>query len=422
MNKIFKSKQIQAAFALIVLVLVSCNKIYEPVPGAVYDPGDATTTIAKKIAANSSYSIFTAALNRTGLYTVLDQPNANFTVFAPTDAAFTASGLSLTIVNAMPLADLTKALQHHIIPNEKITGAQIATTVPNVEKKSALDITTVAFVSTIPTTAIPIKMSIFPSSRATGKWLNNIPVTATDVFTGSNGVVHSVAAVVAPPTRVLLDTLSRDPDYAYFMAAVLRADSGLTSSSTSSLQYALGQPFANLTVFAPTNAAFQAVLYAQAYPLVYGQTYKAVYDAQIAGGADAATANAAATAYATANAPAATTSLVGSPTVFSNPALYGVLTAQAVKGIVVYHMMGQRYFSVNFGTTAANYPTLLNTAIPAHPGLSIAVTLSSNFGVGLSVKGVANATAATATATAAGVDRPAVNGDLFKINQVLLPQ
>jgi uncharacterized surface protein with fasciclin (FAS1) repeats len=232
-------------------------------------------------------------------------------------------------------------------------------------------------------------------------------------MTGSNGVVHRVAAVVAPPSRVLLDTIARDPDFAYLVAAIVRADSGLATNASPSLQYALAQPFANLTVFAPTNAAFQATLYAQAYPIVYGQQYKAVYDAQIAGGADATTAAAAAKAYADANAPAATT------------ALYGVLTAQVVRGIVVYHVMGQRAFSVNFGSTAANYPTLLNSAVPTHPGLAISSTLSSGLGVGLSVKGAANATAATAAAASGTnplVDRIAVNGNFFKINQVLLPQ
>lgn len=383
---------------LFLLLLVSCNKIYDPIPGASYSAGDVSNTLAKKLAANSSYSIFNAALNRTGLYTVLDQANAKFTVFAPTDAAFTASGLSLAVVNAMPLDQLTSAINYHIIPNETITGAQIPVTVPSVEKKSALNITTTAFVPSIPTTAIPIKMSIFPSKRATGTWVNNIPVTAADVITGSNGVVHSVAVIVSPPTRVLLDTLSRDPEFTYLMAAVARADSGLTSASTSSLQYALGQPFANLTVFAPTNTAFQTLLTG------------AITQALVLQNVPLATAQAQAAA------------LASTPAVFSNPALFSVLTATTVKGIVSYHVMGQRFFSVNFNATAANYPTLLNLGIPTHPGVSVSSTLVNNFGAALSVKGAANATAATAIATAAGVDRHAVNGNFFKINQVLMPQ
>lgn len=400
MNQIIKKiTKPGIAFVFSIVVLASCNKIYEPIPGTPYSEGDVANTLAKKIAATSTYSIFTAALNRTGLYSVLDQANASFTVFAPNDAAFTASGLSLAVVNAMPLAQLTAAIQHHIIPNEKISAALIASTVPNTEKKSALNITTVAFVASIPTTAIPIKMSVFPSKRATGAWLNNIPIVATDVISGSNGVVHTMAAVVAPPTRVLWDTLSRDPEYAYFVAAVQRADSGYAATSSSNLQNAaLSQPFASLTVFAPTNTAFQTLLTG------------AITQALVLQGVPLATAQAQATA------------LASSPNVFSNPALYPVLTAQLVRGIVVYHIMGQRFFSVNFSSTAANYPTLLNGAIPTHPGLSISSTLVSNFGAALSVKGAANATAASATATAAGVDRPAVNGNLYKINQVLMPQ
>lgn len=401
MNQIInKITKLSIAFVFSIVLLASCNKIYEPVvPGVVYNAGDAANTIAKKIAATSTYSIFTAALNRTGLYSVLDEANASFTVFAPNDAAFTASGLSLAVVNAMPIAQLTAAIQHHIIPNEKLTAALIPSTVPNTEKKSDLNITTVAFVASIPTTAIPIKMSVFPSKRVTGAWLNNIPIAATDVITGSNGVVHTMAAVVAPPTRVLWDTLSRDPEYAYFVASVQRADSGYAATSASNLQNAaLSQPFASLTVFAPTNTAFQTLLTG------------AITQALVAQGMPLA------------NAQATATALASSPTVFSNPALYPVLTAQMVRGIVVYHIMGQRFFSVNFSSTAANYPTLLNGAIPAHPGLSIFSTLSSNFGVALSVKGVGNATAAAAIATATGVDRPAVNGNLFKINQVLMPQ
>jgi uncharacterized surface protein with fasciclin (FAS1) repeats len=424
LNKFLKTSRF-TILASSLVVLGACNKLYEPVPYTAYSEGDVANTVYKKLAANTNYSVFTTALVRTGISAELDVANAKFTVFAPDNTALAAAGITSTTVSAIPLADLTAVINYHVIPAESIVAAQIPEAFPNAEKKSKLNIATTAFVPTIPTTSIPIKMSIFPSRRGTAAWANNIPVVAADIMTGSNGVVHRVAAVVAPPSRVLLDTIARDPDFAYLVAAIVRADSGLATNASPSLQYALAQPFANLTVFAPTNAAFQATLYAQAYPIVYGQQYKAVYDAQIAGGADATTAAAAAKAYADANAPAATTALVGSPTVFSNPALYGVLTAQVVRGIVVYHVMGQRAFSVNFGSTAANYPTLLNSAVPTHPGLAISSTLSSGLGVGLSVKGAANATAATAAAASGTnplVDRIAVNGNFFKINQVLLPQ
>ena len=401
MSTIFSKNTRLLLIASGLMVATACNKIYEPVPYTVYSEGDVANTLAKKIAATSSYSIFNTALTRTGLNATLDVANAKFTVFVPDNTAMTASGLSLAVVNALPVASLTSLLNYHIIPNEQVTAADIPTAFPNIEKKTGLDIATTAFVPSIPTTSIPIKMSIFPSKRTGGAWANNVPIVATDVVTGSNGVVHRVATAVAPPTRVLLDTLSRDADFTYLMAAIVRADSGLVTTASPSLQYALAQPFANLTVFAPTNAAFQATLTGA---ITLGLVNMGV-------------------PLATAQAQAAV--LASSPTVFSNPALYPVLTAQLVRGIVVYHIMGVRAFSVNFGATAANYPTLLNGAIPAHPGLAISSTLVTNLGVGLSVKGAANATAATAAGASVSnpqVDRMAVNGNFFKINQVLMPQ
>ena len=84
--------------------------------------------------------------------------------------------------------------------------------------------------------------------------------------------------------------------------------------------------------------------------------------------------------------------------------------------------MPQRAFGVNFSSTATNYPTFVNASIAAHPGVAVSSTITGGFATGLSVKGVGNASAATAVATAAGVDRIAVNGVFYKINQVLLPQ
>ena len=353
----------------------------------------------KKLAANSNYSVFVSALVRTGISNDLDVANAKFTVFAPDNTALAAAGITSTTVSAIPLTTLTAVINYHVIPAENIAAAQIPDAFPNAEKKSKLDITTTAFVPSIPTTAIPIKMSIFPSRRGTAAWANNIPVAAADLMTGSNGVVHRVGAVVAPPSRVLLDTISRDPDFSYLVAAIVRADSGLATTASPSLQYALAQPFANLTVFAPTNAAFQALIYG----LVYQQAFAA-------SGGNATFADAQATA-----------AVAAGPAFLSS----NNVTTTLVRGIVVYHVLGQRAFSVNFGSTAANYPTLLNGAIANHPGLAISSTLSSGLGVGLSVKGVGNATAATAAAASGSnplVDRIAVNGNFFKINQVLLPQ
>ena len=381
------------------LMLFSCNKVYEPIEGTTVPVRDAATTLTKRLAANSSYSILNTALTRTGLNAVLDNPNANFTVFAPSNAAFAASGIDLATVNALPVATLTSILLYHVIPNEDIRAASIPTSFPNALKGSGLNIATTNLVPGLNSTAIPIKMSIFPSRRTAGAWANNIPVIAPDAIVGSNGVAHGVAAVIAPPSQLLIQALAADPDFTYLVAAVARADSGLASTSTARIQYALSEPLASLTVFAPTNQAFRDLL------------IPAITQVLVSQGVDPVVAQAQATA------------LAGSPSVFSNPALFPVLTAQFVRGVLAYHVVGQRAFAVNFPTTAASFPTLLNGVIPTHPGVAVNASFTGPLATGLSVKGVGNPTAATAAALPTGfVDRTTVNGVFYKINQVLLPQ
>jgi uncharacterized surface protein with fasciclin (FAS1) repeats len=121
MKKLFL-KPAKAATILLssAVLLFACNKVYEPIAGPTPPVVDAASTLTKKLTADTTYSILVAGLTRTGLNTVLDEPNANFTVFAPNNNSFRAAGLSLAVVNGMPLAQLTAVLQHHVIPNERI--------------------------------------------------------------------------------------------------------------------------------------------------------------------------------------------------------------------------------------------------------------------------------------------------------------
>ena len=104
-----------------------------------------------------------------------------------------------------------------------------------------------------------------------------------------------------------------------------------------------------------------------------------------------------------------------------------MLTPTTVKGIVVYHILGNRAFSVNLPTTAANYPTLLNGAIAAHPGVGLQATFGPTGVTGATVKGAANTTASNVVinptpAPGGTSDQHYINGVIHKIDQVLRPQ
>ncbi|MEI2749373.1 MAG: hypothetical protein V9E88_11505 [Ferruginibacter sp.] len=190
----------------------------------------------------------------------------------------------------------------------------------------------------------------------------------------------------------------------YLKAAIARADSG--TAAPGFLVGALSNIGANLTVFAPTDAAFQGTITALVTQVLIGL------------GVPPATAAAQAAA------------LASSPTIFSNPNLFPYLPAQTVKGILVYHLLGSRAFTNNLPTDATAFPTLLNGAVPAHPGLTIQATFGVPFVTSATVKGLANPAPANIVINASPLlpdpvgssDQHYLNGVIHKIDQVLLPQ
>ena len=70
-----------------------------------------------------------AAVVKSGLAATLSDPNANFTIYAPTDAAFIAAGFpNVAAVSAAPAATLQAVLLNHAIGGGKFTSEQTALT------------------------------------------------------------------------------------------------------------------------------------------------------------------------------------------------------------------------------------------------------------------------------------------------------
>ena len=169
-----------------------------------------------------------------------------------------------------------------------------------------------------------------------------------------------------------------------------------------------------MTVLAPTDSAFQTILYEE------------IFGALLQEGVDAGTANAEARA------------LSSSPTVFSNPLLYSVLTAATVRGIVVYHILAvqadgtyeplDRVFSVNFPTTPGQFvTTLVNSAYPTHPGIMAQATFTGPVVTSLQFTGLGTfppggTPYSGPAANTVTFDETGVNGVVHKIDKVLLPQ
>lgn len=157
-----------------------------------------------------------------------------FTVFAPTNEAFASLLAELGLTKAQLLANkplLTAVLKYHVL------GARVARS---------------AVAPGQPVT--PLEGGIFKID-ATGADLvitdgrnRTARIVATDI-PASNGVIHAIDKVLLPADKTIVQTAAANPSFSILVEAVVAADlAGVLSGSG---------PF---TVFAPTDAAFAALL------------------------------------------------------------------------------------------------------------------------------------------------------------------
>jgi transforming growth factor-beta-induced protein len=207
-------------------VLPDAGPVDAEVPTPTPDAG-MDDTIADLAAANPDFSMLVAAADRVGLVSVLESPGP-FTVFAPTDDAFAASGLTMSDIDALSDEELTQILSYHVVMGEGLEAAEL--------EPGGLD--TAAGPSIVVDTNGGVTLN---GGNAVEGGAN---VVAADVM-ASNGVVHVIDRVLLPPdvprmlTYAGLDTLT---------AALTDADlvSALEGEG----------PF---TVFGPTDDAFAAL-------------------------------------------------------------------------------------------------------------------------------------------------------------------
>lgn len=428
--KIFNKIKNAGLFAVTTCAfMISCNKApLDPAPIVQPSHGTTPTLAALLDNADSSFTFLKAAVVRAGILPNLASTSARFTVFAPDNNAFKLAGIpSVAVINSLPVATVAGLVSYHVIP-QVILSTSISTGFPNFEYPSILNPTSGASFNPL------VRLTTYPSRRGASAWVNNIPVTQADV-SAVNGVLHKVYTLVSPPSKYLWDSISVSSDLTYLKAAIIRADSGVAVAGR--LQTALSSFGTNLTLLAPTDSALKAFLtgaITQALiPLVTQQLIPVIKAQLIAGGASDADATAQAPVLAAAQAPAVAlsqaSSLAATPAVFSNPALYSALTAQTVKGMIVYHILGTtipgiRVFSVNFPTSETAQKTLLNQAVPTHPGVTLKATFTGPFVSAATVKGLANTTASNIIINPANpfaTDQNYINGVIIRIDQALRP-
>jgi transforming growth factor-beta-induced protein len=137
------------------------------------------TIVETAIAVNARTGEFTdllAAVPRAGLVGTLNG-NRQFTVFAPTDAAFERlfAALGVDGVSEIPVDTLRAVLLYHVVP-----GQRFSATVVTSERLRTVG-----------------KGLLIPSVHGGAAWINDARIITPDVD-ASNGVIHVIDRVLLP--------------------------------------------------------------------------------------------------------------------------------------------------------------------------------------------------------------------------------
>ena len=223
MNSIFKP----LAVALLTTTLVACGS-----SSSSDDPGN----IVEVAEENGSFTTLVAALKASGLDEVLTDETRDFTVFAPTDAAFETAlaDLGITAEELLAAPNLADILLYHVIADAEIDSTAA-----------------IAAAGTTVTTANTDDVGV--ALRGMDLFINASRVVTPNVE-ANNGIIHAIDAVLLPteddPASGTIDVVATANGNFTTLVAALGA---------ANLASVVADPDGKFTVFAPTDAAFAAL-------------------------------------------------------------------------------------------------------------------------------------------------------------------
>ncbi len=206
------------------------------------DPNmDATNTIVELAQASNDLSTLVAALDRADLVSTL-AGDGNFTVLAPTNAAFDAflADKGFATLEDVPTEVLEQILLGHVIAgNAPLTAGDLTALGAGYANTAAAGIADGTNISLYFDTSSGVTFNGGPS------------VSSADNF-ATNGVVHIIDAVIDIPTVVTF--VQADPRFETLLSALTELTPDTDFAAT--LSTANGTAPAPFTVFAPTDEAF----------------------------------------------------------------------------------------------------------------------------------------------------------------------
>ncbi|QNH63441.1 fasciclin domain-containing protein [Hymenobacter sediminicola] len=218
-------------------------------------PPTPSQNIVQVAQGNASFSTLVAAVTKADLATTLSGTGP-FTVFAPTNDAFAklaapfnnAANIS-AITDPAQISQLRGILLYHVLTTN-VKAADIANGSSSVA--TARPATSVGGATINDNT-------LYLTKNGTGVFLNGSTRVVTADVAASNGTIHAIDNVLMPPSQTIAAIVAASasrttaPEFTLLLQALQRP-------AAAAILTAAGTQSANVTVFAPTDAAFRALL------------------------------------------------------------------------------------------------------------------------------------------------------------------
>ncbi|MDP5053250.1 MAG: fasciclin domain-containing protein [Congregibacter sp.] len=188
-----------------------------------------TGNIVEVAVAAGEFTTLVTAVQAAGLDTTLADPDATFTVFAPTDAAFAALGDDAIAALLADIDALTDVLLYHVISGAAVDSITATSLLGEMVEMANGDSVTIDI-------------------RDGALFINDSQVVIADV-PATNGVIHAINVVLTPPADApgtIVDVAVANGSFTTLVTAL----------QATGLDATLADDTATFTVFAPTDDAF----------------------------------------------------------------------------------------------------------------------------------------------------------------------
>ncbi len=220
-------------------------------------PPPSSSNIVQVASSNPDFSILVAAVTKADLATTLSG-TTQLTVLAPTNAAFaklagtpldafsTAAKIN-AVTDPAQISALRSVLLYHVLAGRKAAADFPAGASAQVTQR--------------PASAGVNDNTVYASRNGNNVFLNGGTRVVTADVAASNGIIHAIDNVLLPPSQTIAAIVAASASAAQpQFTQLLRA---LQRPAAAALLAAAANSGSNLTVFAPTDAAFQALLTSQ---------------------------------------------------------------------------------------------------------------------------------------------------------------